>query len=233
MPTTIIAPPRPHPDSAAAKLGRWGLVSLGITALLLAASGDVTSPYVWVLIAGCSAVALFAVHTIPPDLARERYAPPTQGVDGPLLRWVRPLALGTLVFGLVDSGRWHLSAPMPAAWQAAGIVTFLLGMSLFVYAMSVNRFFSSVIRIQDDRGHHLVDQGPYARVRHPGYVGMLLLFATLPLALGSWWTFLPASLLLAFGVHRVWAEDRFLSGNLPGYRDYAARVPYRLVPGVW
>ena len=62
---------------------------------------------------------------------------------------------------------------------------------------------------------------------------MLLAYAALPLALGSWWTLLPTTILLAFGLHRVWIEDRFLAVNLPGYRDYSARVPYRLLPGVW
>jgi protein-S-isoprenylcysteine O-methyltransferase Ste14 len=104
---------------------------------------------------------------------------------------------------------------------------------MFVYAMSVNRFFSSVVRIQNDRGHHVVDSGPYAYVRHPGYTGMLLFGATLPLALGSWWAFLPGSAIVLFGFRRLWIEDRFLAANLPGYRDYAARVRYRLLPGIW
>jgi len=104
---------------------------------------------------------------------------------------------------------------------------------MFVYPMSVNRFFSSVVRIQDERGHHVIDRGPYALVRHPGYLGMLLVGATMPLALGSWWALLPGSALVACGLRRVWVEDRFLAVSLPGYREYAARVRYRLLPGVW
>jgi protein-S-isoprenylcysteine O-methyltransferase Ste14 len=218
---------------SATKWRRWGLISLAIAAVVLGITGDVASPYLWALTVGCSAVALFSVHSIAPDLARERYHPPSHGLDGTLLWWVRPIAMASLVFALLDSGRLHLSPPMPAPWRIAGIAAFLAGMSTFVYAMSVNRFFSSVVRIQEDRGHHLVDHGPYARVRHPGYVGMLLAYAALPLALGSWWTLLPTILLLAFGLHRVWIEDRFLSINLAGYREYATRVRYRLVPGVW
>ena len=149
------------------------------------------------------------------------------------LRWVRLMVLATVVFALLDSGRWHVSAPMPAAWRIVGLVTFLGGIAMFVYAMSVNRFFSSVVRIQDERGHHLVDSGPYTLVRHPGYVGMLLAGIAMPLALGSWWAFVPGSALVAFGFRRVWIEDRFLAANLPGYREYAARVRHRLVPGIW
>jgi protein-S-isoprenylcysteine O-methyltransferase Ste14 len=216
-----------------AKLGRWAFFSLLAGAIPMAIAGEVGSVYLWAFAAGCSAVAFYAVHTVSPELARERYHPPNPGLDGATLRWVRLIAFATIVFALLDSGRWHVSAPMPAGWRIFGLLTFFTGIGLFVYAMSVNRFFSSVVRIQDDRGHHVIDSGPYARVRHPGYVGMLLLAATMPLALGSWWAFLPGSVSVIFGFRRVWIEDRFLAANLPGYREYAARVRYRLLPGIW
>ena len=215
------------------KLARWAFFSLLAAAIPMAIAGEFGSVYLWALAAGCSAVALYAVHTVSPELARERYHPPSPGLDGTALRWVRLIGFATIVFALLDSGRWHLSAPVPAGWRVAGLITFLAGIAMFVYAMSMNRFFSSVVRIQDERGHHVIDSGPYARVRHPGYVGMLLLGATMPLALGSWWAFLPGSVIVFFGFRRVWVEDRFLAANLPGYREYAARVRYRLIPGIW
>jgi protein-S-isoprenylcysteine O-methyltransferase Ste14 len=215
------------------KLARWAFFSLLAAAIPMAIAGDVGSAYLWALAAGCSAVAFYAVHTVSPELARERYHPPNPGLDGVALRWVRGMAFAAIVFALLDSGRWHLSAGMPAGWRIVGLITFLGGIGMFVYAMSVNRFFSSVVRIQEERGHHVIDSGPYALVRHPGYVGMLLAWATMPLALGSWWAFLPDSLIVGFGFLRVWGEDRFLTANLPGYREYAARVRYRLVPGIW
>jgi protein-S-isoprenylcysteine O-methyltransferase Ste14 len=215
------------------KLARWAFFSLLAAVIPMTIAGELRSVYLWALAAGCSAVALYAIHTVSPDLARERYHPPSGGLDGATLRWVRLMALATIVFALLDSGRWHVSAPMPAGWRMFGLITFLSGIAMFVYAMSVNRFFSSVVRIQNERGHHVIDSGPYARVRHPGYVGMLLLGATMPLALGSWWAFVPGSVIVAFGFRRVWVEDRFLVANLPGYREYAARVRYRLLPGVW
>jgi protein-S-isoprenylcysteine O-methyltransferase Ste14 len=143
------------------------------------------------------------------------------------------MALLSLVFALLDGARWHWSAPTPAAWRIVGVATFLVGLAGFVYAMSVNRFFSSVVRIQDDRGHHVIDVGPYARIRHPGYVGMLAFAMAMPLAFGSWWAFVPGAPMVAFTLHRVWIEDAFLLAHLPGYREYADRVRYRLVPGVW
>jgi protein-S-isoprenylcysteine O-methyltransferase Ste14 len=222
--------PLPFP---AKRLLRWALATPIAAALLMTVAGDFSSPYLWALVVGTAAVALYAIVTISPDLARERYHPPTSGADGGALHWVRPMALAALVFALVDGGRWHWSAPMPAAWRVVGVAAFLLGLAGFVYAMSVNRFFSSVVRIQDDRGHHVIDVGPYARVRHPGYVGMLMLGAALPLAFGSWWAFLPAAPMVAFTLRRVRLEDAFLMASLPGYRAYASRVRYRLVPGAW
>jgi protein-S-isoprenylcysteine O-methyltransferase Ste14 len=228
----------PSPTSAidsseAMKLARWAFFSLLAGAIPMAIAGQAGSAYLWALAAGCSAVAFYAVHTVSPELAQERYHPPSGGLDGATLRWVRILAAATVVFALLDSGRFHISAPMPAGWRIAGLAAFFSGVGMFVYAMSVNRFFSSVVRIQDDRGHHVIDSGPYGYVRHPGYAGMLLFGATLPLALGSWWAFLPGSAIVLFGFRRLWIEDRFLAANLPGYREYAARVRYRLLPGIW
>ena len=228
--TPAVSPVR---QTEAMKLARWAFFSVLAAAIPMAIAGDVGSVHLWALAAGCSAVAMYAVHTVSPELARERYHPPSPGLDGATLRWVRLGAFATIVFALLDSGRWHVSAPMPAAWRVVGLITFLSGIAMFVYAMSVNRFFSSVVRIQAERGHHVIDSGPYAHVRHPGYVGMLLAWATMPLALGSWWAFLPGSVIVGFGFLRVWGEDRFLAAHLPGYREYAARVRYRLLPGVW
>jgi protein-S-isoprenylcysteine O-methyltransferase Ste14 len=228
----VLSAPPIH-ESEGTKLGRWAFFSLLAVVIPMAIAGEVGSPYLWALAVGCSAVALFAVHIVSPELARERYHPPSPGADGMALRWVRLLAFATFAFALLDSGRWHVSAAMPAQWRIVGLVMFFTGMAMFVYPMSVNRFFSSVVRIQEERGHCVIDSGPYAHVRHPGYVGMLLVAATMPLALGSWWAFVPGSVLVASGFRRVLVEDRFLAAHLRGYREYAARVRYRLLPGIW
>ena len=212
---------------------RWALATIVITVLLFGIAGDLRSPYLWVLATGCSAIALYAIRTLSPELARERYHPPTAGADGNMLYVVRFIGLATIVFALLDSGRWHLSPSMSVGLRITGLAGFIGGLALFVYAMSENRFFSSVVRIQTDRGHYLIDSGPYARVRHPGYVGMLLVSALMPLAFGSWWAFLPGSLMVAFTLRRVSFEDRFLQVHLPGYCEYAGRVPSRLLPGIW
>ncbi|MDY0088465.1 MAG: isoprenylcysteine carboxylmethyltransferase family protein [Coriobacteriia bacterium] len=122
---------------------------------------------------------------------------------------------------------------VPFGLSVAGFILYIAGEALAIWAMSANRFFSRVVRIQDDRGHEVCSSGPYAYVRHPGYSGMIMYSLAMPLGLGSWYAFGPA-LLVVFGfVVRTAGEDRYLRNGLEGYREYASHVRYRLVPGVW
>jgi protein-S-isoprenylcysteine O-methyltransferase Ste14 len=109
----------------------------------------------------------------------------------------------------------------------------LAGYALGAYALIENRFFSGMVRIQADRGQQVVSSGPYRWVRHPGYAGSLLVYLVTPLFLDSLWTFLPAVFLTIVLVIRTALEDKALQNELDGYRDYARRVRYRLLPGVW
>jgi protein-S-isoprenylcysteine O-methyltransferase Ste14 len=104
---------------------------------------------------------------------------------------------------------------------------------LVFHAMLSNRFFSAVVRIQRDRGHRVVDRGPYAHVRHPGYAGMMAVAPLSGLALGSWVSVGLALLYSALILRRVFFEDSFLRRNLEGYEAYTERVRYRLVPGIF
>ena len=120
-------------------------------------------------------------------------------------------------------------------WWACGIGYALLiaGMAGLTWAESVNKFFEPTVRIQADRGHTVIDTGPYAIIRHPGYVAACLLILGMPLSLGSFWALIPAVLSCLLLVVRTVLEDRTLRAELPGYKEYAQRVRYRLVPGVW
>ena len=99
--------------------------------------------------------------------------------------------------------------------------------------MVENRFFSGVVRIQADRGHSVCDSGPYRIVRHPGYAGNILPLPGMVLAFSSLWTLIPAAVALTVTVLRTALEDRTLQAELPGYHDYAQRVRYRLIPGIY
>jgi protein-S-isoprenylcysteine O-methyltransferase Ste14 len=99
--------------------------------------------------------------------------------------------------------------------------------------MATNSFFSTMVRIQADRGHTVTQSGPYQYVRHPGYAGALLYTVLVPIVLGSWWTYIPALLTVILIFIRTRLEDQTLQTELPGYKEYAARVRYRLIPGIW
>lgn len=106
-------------------------------------------------------------------------------------------------------------------------------MVITAWAQAVNRFFEPGVRLQRERGQYVVTSGPYAAVRHPGYAGALMTFAGLALALGSWWALVPAAVAGALLILRTALEDALLRERLEGYADYARRVRFRLVPGVW
>ncbi len=107
------------------------------------------------------------------------------------------------------------------------------GQLLAFWSMHENRFFSSVVRVQSGRGHHVIRTGPYAYIRHPGYAGMALTFPGVALALGSLWALIPAGLYALTIARRVLIEDRFLRANLEGYADYSTAVRARVIPHVW
>ena len=107
------------------------------------------------------------------------------------------------------------------------------GLGLVLWAMAVNRFFSPAVRIQEERGHHVITSGPYRLVRHPGYAGMIVAALCSGPALGSWWAILPIAAYILLILRRAAVEDRFLQAELRGYADYARRVRSRLVPGIW
>jgi protein-S-isoprenylcysteine O-methyltransferase Ste14 len=171
--------------------------------------------------------------TIDPDLRRERVRPGPGGKD----RWFRLLALppilGHLVVAGLDVGRFGWSGPLPVSLHAAGLAGYVAGLGLAVWAVTTNRYFSPVVRIQAERGHRLVTRGPYRFVRHPGYVGALTAMVCGGVALGSWWSLLPLVPIAWLYLRRTAMEDRMLRGELDGYAGYAERVRYRLVPGLW
>jgi protein-S-isoprenylcysteine O-methyltransferase Ste14 len=170
---------------------------------------------------------------LDPDLLRERMRP--GGTRQPLALKVFSLVLFMhwIIAGL-DRGRFHWSDEVPGRLQGICLFMVAAGYALALWAMRVNRFFSSVIRIQIDRGQHVVTTGPYAFVRHPRYTAGILIIAASGPALGSW---LAAALVviftLPFLLYRTITEDRILQEELAGYSDYAAQVRWRLVPGIW
>jgi len=136
-----------------------------------------------------------------------------------------------IVAGLDHRFGW---SPVFPLWLIVlGFVLTSLGYAFAVWALVENRFFSSVVRIQADRGHVVCDSGPYRLVRHPGYAGSILALLGIVLALSSVWTLIPAAVALIIALIRTALEDQTLQEELSGYRDYARRVRYRLIPGIY
>jgi protein-S-isoprenylcysteine O-methyltransferase Ste14 len=142
--------------------------------------------------------------------------------------WIAMLLVGGLDY------RYGWTGPVAAHWLIVGNVLILLGFALTTWAMAVNRNFEVAVRIQEDRGHHVISSGPYRVVRHPGYTGVILAFYFgMPLALGSWAAFAVGLVGLVTMVVRTSLEDRTLQAELPGYVEFAQCTRYRLIPGVW
>jgi len=152
-------------------------------------------------------------------------------------RVLAPLMAVSLGFPMVIVAgldyRYDWSPEFPLWLMVLGFILISLGYAFAAWALAENRFFSSVVRIQTDRGHVVCDSGPYRFMRHPGYAGNIPPLFGIVLALGSVWTLIPAAVALIITVIRTVLEDQTLQEELPGYRDYVQRVRYRLIPGIY
>jgi protein-S-isoprenylcysteine O-methyltransferase Ste14 len=170
---------------------------------------------------------------IDPTLVQERLHPGPGGKDYGTVVVLTVLMLGQSAVAGLDVCRFHWSDEVPPAVQGAGLVAVAAALTVVVWAMTVNRFFSPVVRIQTDRGHHLVTSGPYGYVRHPAYAAFPFLMVGSGLSLGSWLAALLGLLLVLPVLRRAALEDRVLREQLEGYAAYARQVRYRMFPGVW
>jgi protein-S-isoprenylcysteine O-methyltransferase Ste14 len=210
----------------------WVLVMAG---LLFQAAGTLNWVMGWVMIATYVIALLpLIVSPIDEDLARER-----TGIKSDAQSWDKPIAfminlLPLLILPLAGLDyRYGWSTQMALWLQIAGVALYLLSSALMTWAIKTNRFFSAVVRIQTDRGHSVVTEGPYRFVRHPGYAGGAVTYISTALILGSWWALILVALILAISVYRTIREDGLLQDELPGYKEYAEQVKYRLIPYVW
>lgn len=179
--------------------------------------------------------AVFLVlHRVNPEVivARSRFHKGTKGWDKLLLSIYFPAMAAVLLVAALDDGRFHW---FPVPWWVCGIgyVFLLVGLGIVTWAESVNKFFEVTVRIQTERGHAVIDTGPYAIVRHPGYVGGILHAFGIALALGSLWALIPAVIASLVLMVRTQWEDQVLQKELNGYSEYALRNRYKLIPGVW
>lgn len=216
------------------------IYTLIVGLILFLSAGTTDWPAAWAFLAmyfitiAASRAVMIWLH---PDLAIERAQSvskqDTKSYDRLLMPFVA--LIGPLFIYLVAGLEQRLGSPPALPWAVIGIALGMgvLGAALGGWAMIANRFFSGTVRIQSERGHTVCDSGPYRFVRHPGYAGGALFHLFTPLMLCAWWAFIPAALVMAALVLRTALEDRTLHEELPGYPEYAQKVRWRLVPGIW
>jgi len=191
-------------------------------------------PMAWALLVFYAAYSALGLRLLSGDLIAERSRLPSDvdaadlALAGLALLFLYPVSL--VVCGLDARGG---GTPAPALAEGTAFLVFAAGYAFALWAAHTNPFFSAAVRIQTERGHHVIDRGPYAWLRHPGYAGPIASHLALPLALGSLRGLLPAALGAVLLTLRALHEERRLLRELPGYAAYAARVRYRLVPGLF
>lgn len=212
---------------------RWTLLSAALGALLFFAAGtlEISSLRNYLLVFwGLLLATMLAAR---PDLVEERSHPAEGKRDAGTRLASGFLFLVTLTAAALDVGRLHASDTVPRVITTASLVTFALATLIQAWAMAVNPFFSPTVRIQSERGHHLVTVGPYRVIRHPGYLAMLVSVPASALAIGSWLALIPGLTFSGVIARRATIEDEFLKLNLVGYSSYALKVRSRLVPSIW
>jgi protein-S-isoprenylcysteine O-methyltransferase Ste14 len=204
--------------------------------ILFMAAGTWRWPGAWLFVGLQTAVFLtmglwVARHN--PGLINERgrKSDKTKGWDKVFaLIYAPQLFLLPIVAGLDYRNGW---TAVPLLWQIVGLIVLVPAMLLPYWAMYVNNFLVTTVRLQKERGQYVVTIGPYHYVRHPMYVGAILTMICTPLALGSWWALVPGGIGSLAMIVRTALEDNTLQNELPGYAAYAQQTPYRLLPGVW
>lgn len=210
-------------------LARWVIITASISALLLLSAGTVRIASIRNYLVAFSFLLLVTMLAVEPSLGQERAKPREPGTDDSLsttgLLFLLTLAVAGFSVGHLRSGF------CPHVYiRNAALGVFMLSSTLQSWAMIVNPFFSPLVRIQTERGHHLIARGPYRLMRHPGYLAMSISIPASALTVGSWLALIPALGFVFVISRRTRLEDEFLMRNLSGYRSYARQIRGRLFP---
>jgi protein-S-isoprenylcysteine O-methyltransferase Ste14 len=178
---------------------------------------------------------LLSYFLLPRELIEERLKP-KEGMK----KWDKiyyivsiPVYFAILIISILDGGRFDWEPRIPILVVIVGVVVYTIGQIIVLWAKKVNKFFSTVVRIQKDRGQTVCKDGPYRFVRHPGYLGGLLYTIVTPIVLSSFWGLIPAVIAVVLLFIRTYLEDKTLQRELEGYTDYTNEARYRLLPGIW
>lgn len=217
-------------------VGALAVTLLIMAVLLFLPAGTFAWPRAWWLLAlfvSASFVAVIYVWRVDPELFTVRRKPQagTKGWDFAFVTVISVSITAILpIAGLDFRFNWSRLHDW-AVWL--GYLIFVTGYWLATWAQGVNRHFELTVRIQTDRGHKVIDTGPYSVIRHPGYIGANAMGIGIALALGSLVALIPAAICMITLALRTLAEEKTLRDGLPGYADYMQRVRYRWIPGIW
>jgi protein-S-isoprenylcysteine O-methyltransferase Ste14 len=212
-----------------------GVVVMGVA--LFWSAGKINWWSAWAALAVMAAWVVatgYVILRFNPALLAERLGPRkgAKSWDTAIMSVVGILQLARYIVAGLDQ-RYGWTSDFPLALQIAALILSVPGYAIVVWATATNAFFSQIVRIQDERDHKVVSNGPYRFIRHPAYAGAILYELAVPLLLASWWALLLSSLSAALLILRTSLEDRTLQSELPGYVDYSRQVPFRLLPGLW
>jgi protein-S-isoprenylcysteine O-methyltransferase Ste14 len=207
-------------------------------AVLLFSAGTARWLTAWIYIVGRPVLDLLSSHLLhrnAPEIAVERTRGAFQKEQTTPDRVVLTIMMMINACSMIVAGldKRHGWSDVPAWLQVIGAASIAITYYTTYRVAVENKFAASVVKIQQARGHKVIDTGPYRYVRHPMYTGLILRNIGTPLLLGSWWGLCPASALIILVVVRILFEERALSTGLEGYNGYIERVPYRLIPLVW
>ncbi|MFC1655486.1 methyltransferase family protein [Patescibacteria group bacterium] len=211
------------------------MTSFFVLIFLLAGRFDYWQGWVFFGIGMTAAFVILILFRDKRDLLKERMkpGPGMKSWDKVFFAFNILFYFGILILGPLDGGRFMLSPEIPTSIYIMGYITHAVGYVIILWAMWTNNFFSSVVRIQKDRGQKVIQNGPYQFVRHPGYIGAFLIAPSSAIILGSLWSLIPAVLWVIALIIRTALEDKTLQKELEGYKEYTKKVRYRLIPGIW
>jgi len=235
-----IPPTENRPKVLTGILKRTGTIAIFfvvIAAILFLTAGRINWAWAWVYLGICLVSVLIngsiMLRTNPETVAERGQPQETKdwdkivgGLWGVAIYFALPLVAGLDV-------RFGWTQGFSIACHITGAVALAIGLGLSAWAMIANAYFSTAVRIQNDRGQSVCDTGPYRFVRHPGYVGFILQSISVPFLLGSSWALIPGITAMVLMLIRTSLEDRMLQAELPGYQGYVKKARYRLVPGIW
>jgi protein-S-isoprenylcysteine O-methyltransferase Ste14 len=179
-------------------------------------------------------VLVWRLSKLNPELVRERNQPAEKAEpwDRMVMGIYTVILLILLMVTALDGGR-YLWSSVPLGIQLIGWLLLIVAGLLVWHVMMTNAYLSSWARLQEDREQVVVQEGAYRRIRHPMYLGIIVAFLGIPLALGSWWAMIPSIVIVGLFVYRTYREDLMLIHGLTGYTEYTEKVRYRLLPGIW